>query len=85
MYYIDPEARQAIREKVGAGIDHVQPDQFPEGVKSDGAEPFIDALWDAWLQTTVTLIAFGFSQRSLCDAAATVATVRDEAGTLVRT
>lgn len=85
MYEVDPEARRALRDRVGAGADHIQIDQLPEGVTAEGAEPFIEALWDSWTQFTFTLLAYGFPHRGLCDATSEMATFKDEAGTLVRT
>lgn len=85
MFEVDPDARREIRDRVGAGADHIQVDQLPAGVTAEGAEPFIEALWDAWLQVTFTLIAYGFPSRALCDGTATMASFKDEAGTIVRT
>lgn len=81
MYVIDPDARREIRDRLGSGFDRIQHGAVPEGVTIDsGSEPFVEALWEAWVQTTFTLIAFGFPQRALCDAAAEMVSVKEETG-----
>lgn len=83
-YMVDPDARRETIDRLGPGSDRIQEEALPNGVTRDDAEPFIEALWETWVQVTFTMIAYGFPQRALCDAAAEMATVKEAAGELVR-
>lgn len=77
---LDHEARRELTERLGSGVDRIAQDQVPEGVDTAEAAPFIEAIWDAWVQHTFTLIAYGFPQRALCDAAAEMTAMKEQAG-----
>lgn len=77
---LDPEVRQETVTRLGRGIDRIEPSQIPGGELHPEAEPFVEALWEAWITATLYLVAFGFPHRSLCDAAGEMVTVKEEAG-----
>lgn len=79
---LDPDVRRETVERLGAGVDRIQPDQvLPDGELHPETIPFVEAMWETWVATTLYMIAFGFTHRSLCDAAGEIAKVKDEAGT----
>lgn len=83
---LDPEVRRETVERLGAGVDRIQPDQvLPDGELHPETIPFVEALWEQWVATTLYMIAFGFTHRSLCDAAGEIAAVKDEAGKRILT
>lgn len=85
MYNVDPDARRETIDRLGPGVERIQETALPHGVTLDDPEPFIEALWETWVQVTFTLIAYGFPQRALCDAAGEMTTVKEAAaGQLVR-
>lgn len=81
---LDPEVRRETIERLGAGVDRIQPEQvLPDGELHTETIPFVEAFWEQWVTTTLYMLAFGFTQRSLCDAAGEIAKVKDEAGSRI--
>lgn len=77
---LDPEVRRETVDRLGRGVDRVESDQvLPDGELHPETIPFIEAIWDAWVQNTLYLVAFGFTQRAICDAATEIAAVKSEA------
>lgn len=80
-YVIDAEARREVRDRLGSGYDRIERTRVPEGVEiGTEAEPFIEALWESWTQITFTLVVYGFTQRSLCDAVTEMDAFKQQAG-----
>lgn len=76
---LDPDVRRETLEHLGAGVDRIQPDQvLPDGELHPETHPFVEAIWETWVTTTLYMFAFGFTHRSLCDAAGEIAAVKDE-------
>lgn len=77
---INAEVRREAIERLGPGVDQVQPEQvYPDGELHPETVPYVEALWEAWITSTLTLLAFGFTHRALCDAAGEMASLKTEA------
>lgn len=74
----DHETRRELFDRVGeTGSERIDPTGLPEGVELN--ELATDALWQTWAMLTYQMLTVGFSHRTLCDAAAEIVPVREQA------